>query len=100
MLTKKLESFDFFVIIPTNSFSTTLSVTRIGLITLSISVATACGFLIGNNVIHELVMQKQSEYKKQHQKDQQTISSCDKLNRKSLQDSVIVKKISIVMKYF
>ena len=58
MLTTILKSFDLFVIIPTNSFSTTLSVTGIVIITISLSAATACGLSIGDKVIYELVMQK------------------------------------------
>ena len=36
-------------------------------------------------------MKKYSKYKKQREKDQQTIESSDKLYRKSLQDNVIDK---------
>ena len=68
-----------------------LSVTGIGLIAIPISTATACGLSITNKVLYEVVMQKYSKYKKQYEKDQQTIKSFDKLYRKSLQDNVIDK---------
>ena len=39
-----------------------------------------------------MVMQKYKKYKKQYKKDQQTIKSFDKTNRKSLEDNLINKK--------
>ena len=36
-------------------------------------------------------MQKREKYKKQYKKDQQTVKSSDKLNRKILQNNVIDK---------
>ena len=44
---------------------------------------------LGSRVVHKMIMNKYTEYKKQHQIDQQTIKSFDKLSRKSLQDNVI-----------
>ena len=52
-----------------------LSVTRIGLIAIPISVATACGLSIGNKVIYEIVRQKYNKYRKQFEKDRQNITS-------------------------
>ena len=86
-----LESVDSIVIIATTSTSITLSITGIGLIVLPISAATACGFSLGNKILHKLIINKYNKYKKQYERDQQTIKSFDKLYRKSLQDKVIDK---------
>ena len=64
-LTTTLKSIDTFVIIATTSSSNTLSLTRIGLIVIPISTATAYGISIGIKVIYEIVMQKYNENKKQ-----------------------------------
>ena len=68
-----------------------MSLTDSGLIAIQISIATACGLSIGNNVIYEIIINKYNKYKRQYEKNQQTIKSFDKLYRKSLQDSVIDK---------
>ena len=86
-----LKSFDTFVISATTSSSITLSLTGVGLIVIPISTATACGWSIGKKVIFEIIINKYSKYKKQYGRDQQTIKSFDKLDRKSLQDNVINK---------
>ena len=44
---------------------------------------------MSNEVLYEIVVQSSNKYKKQYQKDKQTIKSCDKLNRKSLKDNLI-----------
>ena len=90
-ITTKLKSFDTFVIIASTSSSVTLSVTGIGLIVIPISAAIACGLSIGNKVFYEVILNKYDKYKKQYEKDQQTIKCFNKLNRKSLQDNVIDK---------
>ena len=90
-LTTILKSFDTIVIIATTSTSITLSVTGIGLIAIPISTATACGLSITNKVLYAIVMQKYNKNKKLYEKDQQSIKSFDKLNRKSLQDNMIDK---------
>ena len=90
-ITTILKSFDTFVIIATTSSSITLSLTGIGLIVIPISTASACALSIGNKVIYEMIINKHNKYKKQYEKDQQTIKSFDKLYRKSLQDNVIDK---------
>ena len=90
-LTTILKSFDTIVIIATTSTSITLSVTGIGLLAIPISTATACGLAITNKVLYEIVIQKYNKYKKQYEKDNQTIKSFDKLYRKSLQDDMIDK---------
>ena len=56
-----------------------------------ISTATACGLSITNKVLYEIVMQKYKKYKKQYERDHNTIKSFDKLYRKSLQDNIIDK---------
>ena len=88
-ITTILQSFDKFVIIATTSSSITLSLTRIGLIVIPITTASACALSNGNKVIYEIIINKYNKYKKQYEKDQQTIKSFDKLYRKSLQDNVI-----------
>ena len=90
-MTTILKSFDTFVIIATTSSSFTLSLRGIGLIVIPISTASACALSIGNKVIYEMIINKYNKYEKQHEKDQQTIKSFDKLYRKSLQDNVIDK---------
>ena len=83
-LTTILKSFDTLVIIATTSTSITLSLTGIGLRAMPISIATACGLSIGNEVMCEIIINKHNKYKKQYEKDQQKIKSFDKLYRKSL----------------
>ena len=86
-----LESIDSVVIIAATSTSITLSITGIGLIVLPISAGIACTLSLGNKVLHQLIINKYNKYKKQSEKDQNTIKSFDKLYRKSLQDNVIDK---------
>ena len=86
-----LESVDSIVIFAATSTSISLSVTGIGLLVLPISAGTACGLSLGNKILHKIIINKYKKYKKQYEKDQQTIKSFDKLYRKSLQDNVIDK---------
>ena len=86
-----LESVDSIVIIATTSTSVTLSITGIGLIILPISAGIACTLSLGNKILHKLIINKYNKYKKQYERDQQTIKSFDKLYRKPLQDNVIDK---------
>ena len=86
-----LESVDSIVIIGATSTSITLSVTGVGLIILPISAGIACTLSLGNKVLHKIIINKYNKYKKQYEKDQNTIKSFDKLYRKSLQDNVIDK---------
>ena len=100
-----LESVDSVVIIEATSTSITLSITGIGLIILPISADIACTLSLGNKVLHKLIMKKYKKYKKQYERDQQTIKSFDNLYRKSLQDNVIDKieyerSCNIFNKYF
>ena len=88
-LNNVLESVDSIVIIGATSTSITLSVTGVGLIILPISAGTACTLSLGNKVLHKLIINKYNKYKKQYERDQQTIKSFDKLYRKSLQDNII-----------
>ena len=90
-LNKILGSLDSIVIITATSTSITLSITGIGLIVLPISAGIACGLSLGNKISHKLIINKYNKYKKQYERDQQTIKSFDKLYRKSLQDNVIDK---------
>ena len=86
-----LESVDSIVIIGATSTSITLSITGIGLIILPISAGLACTLSLGNKVLHKLIINKYNKYKKQYERDQQTIISFGKLYRKSLQDNIIDK---------
>ena len=86
-----LKSFDTIVFNTKTSSSIALSLTGFGLIVIPISISIACGLTISNKIINEIVMRKYNKYKKQYEKNQQTIKSFDKLYRKSLQDNVIDK---------
>ena len=86
-----LESVDSIVIIGVTSTSITLSVTGIGLIVLPISAGIACALSLGSKILHKLIINKYNKYKKQYERDQNTIKSFDKLYRKSLQDNIIDK---------
>ena len=86
-----LESVDSIVIIGAISTSITLSITGIGLTILPISAGIACTLSLGNKVLHKLFINKNNKYKKQYERDQQTIRSFGKLYRKSLKDNVIDK---------
>ena len=86
-----LESVDSIVIIGATSPSITLSITGIGLIILPITAGIACTLSLGNKVLQKLIINRYNKYKKQHERDQLTIKSFDKLYRKSLQDNIIDK---------
>ena len=86
-----LQSVDSIAIIGATSTSITLSVTGFGLIILPISAGIACTLSLGNKILHKLIINKYNKYKKQYERDQQTIKSFDKLYRKSLQDNIIDK---------
>ena len=86
-----LESVDSIVIIGATSTSITLWVTGVCLIILPISAGIACALPLSNKVMHKLIINKYNKYRKQYERDQQTIKSFDKLYRKSLEDNVIVK---------
>ena len=86
-----LESVDSLIIIGATSTSITLSITGLGLIILPISASIACTLSLGNKILHKLIINKYNKYKKQYERDQQTIKSFDKLYRKSLQDNIIDK---------
>ena len=90
-LNTALESVESINIIGATSTSITLSVNGLGLIILPISAGIACTLSLGNKVLHKLIINKYNKYKKQYERDQQTIKSFDKLFRKTLQDSVIDK---------
>ena len=88
-----LESEDTIFIIGATSFSTTLSTTGIDLMIIPLSAGIACTLSLGNKVLHKLIINKHSKYKKQYGKDQQTIKSFDNLYCKPLRDNVVDKKI-------
>ena len=86
-----LESVDSIVIIAATSTSISLSITGIGLTILPISAGIACTLSLGNKVLHNLVINKYNKYKKQYERDQQSIESFDKLTRKYLQGNIFDK---------
>ena len=86
-----LESVDSIVIIGATSFSITQSITGAGLFILPISAGIACTLSLGNKIIHKLIINKYNKYKKQYERDQQTIKPFEKLYRISLQDNIIDK---------
>ena len=86
-----LESVDSIVIIVATSTSIILSVIGIGLVILPISAGFACTLSLGNKLLHKIIINKYNKYKKQYERDQQTIKYFDKLYRKSSQDNVIDK---------
>ena len=86
-----LKSSDTFVITATTSSSITLSLSGIALIVIPISTATACELSFGNKVIYEIIINKYNKYKKQIEKDEQTIKSHHKIYRKFSQDNIIVR---------
>ena len=61
------------------------------MIVLPISAGIACALSLGNKILHKLVINKYNKYKKQYERDQNTIKYFDKLYRKSLQDNIIDK---------
>ena len=61
------------------------------MIVLLISAGIACTLSLDNKVLHKLIMNKDTKYQKQYEKDQQTIKSFDKLYRKCSQDNIIDK---------
>ena len=86
-----LESVDSIFIIGATSTSITLSITGVGLIILPISAGIACALSLGNKILHKIIISKYNKYRKQYERDQNTIKSFDKLYRKSLQDNIIDK---------
>ena len=91
MSTTFLKSFDTIVNSATTSSSITVSIPGNELTVIPKSAATACGLTSNNMVKYEIVLQKYNKYKKQIQKDQQTIKCFGKLYRKSLPDNVFDK---------
>ena len=86
-----LESVDSNVIIGATSTSIALSVIGMSLVVILKSAGLACTLSLGNKILHNLFINKYNKYKKQYERDQQTIKSFDKLYRKSLQDNIIDK---------
>ena len=86
-----MKSFDTIAIIATTCTSIKLSLTGIGLIVIPVSTDISCGLTISNEVIYEMIMQKFNNYKKQYEKNQQTVESFDQICYKSLQGNLIDK---------
>ena len=70
-----LESVDSIILSGAMSTSITLSNTGLGLIILPISAGVPCALSLSKKVLHKLIINKYKEYKKQYEKDQQTIKS-------------------------
>ena len=62
----------------------------VGLFVVPISPGIACAISLAKKVSHK-ILNKYNKYKKQYQKDQQTIKSFENLDRKGLQDNLIDK---------
>ena len=58
-----LDSVDSIIIIGATSTFVTLSITGIGLIVLPISAAIACTLLLGNKVLHKMIINKYNKHK-------------------------------------
>ena len=86
-----LQSVNSIIVIAATSTSITLSITGIGLIILPLTAGIACTLSLGNKILHKIIINKYNKYKKLYERDQNTIKSFDKLNRKSLQDNIIDK---------
>ena len=86
-----LESIDTIAIIGATSPSIKLPVKGIGWNFLPISAGNACTLSLSNKVLLQIIINKYNKYKKQYEKDQQTIESFKKLYKQSLQDNVIDK---------
>ena len=86
-----LEFLDSIVIIAASSTSITLSITGIGMIVLPISAGIAWTLSLGHKILYKININKYNKYKKQYEKDQNTIKSFDKLYRKYLQDNIFDK---------
>ena len=91
MLTTLLKSFDTFVTVATTSSSITLFLTGIGFQVIPISTGKACRLITSKKVVYEINMRNFIKYKKQNEKDQQTIKSFDELYKKTLQVNLIDK---------
>ena len=63
-----LKSIDTCVIIATTTSSITLSLTGIGLTAIPQSIASACALSIGKKVIHEIIINKYNNHKRQNEK--------------------------------
>ena len=86
-----LESVDSIVIIGAMSTSKTLSITGIGLIILPMTAGFVCSLSLGNKVLHKSIINKYNKYRKQYERDQQSIKFFDKLYRISLQGNIFDK---------
>ena len=85
-----LDSVDSIIIIGATSTSITLTITGFGLTILPITDGTACTLSLGNEVLHQLMINKYNIYKNQYERDPQTFKFLDTLYRKTLQDNVIL----------
>ena len=86
-----LESVDSTVVMGATSTSIAPSIIGVGLTFLPISGGIACTLSLSNKVLHKLFINEYNKYRKQYERDQQTIKSVNGLYRKSLQDTVIDK---------
>ena len=86
-----MESVDSIVIIGAASASIFLTITGVGLIISPMRAGIACALSLGNEIIHEMILNNYSKCKKVYKNDHQTNKSFDKLYRKSLGDNVIDK---------
>ena len=84
-----MESVNIVVVFGATTKCVTFSVTGVDLIVVPISARVACALSLGKKLLHNIILNKDNKYKKQYEEDQQAIRSFDKLQRKSLQHSLI-----------
>ena len=91
-LTSNLEAVDTVVIIGTTTNCVTLLVTGVGLTVAPISAQIDSALSLGNKIIRKKIINKDNEYKKQNQNDQQTTKSFDEVYSRSLRDDIFDEK--------
>ena len=80
---------DTVVVIEATTTSLALSLTVVGLMVVPISAGSACVLSFGNEILHNILLNKNNKYKKQYQKDQQYIKSFVMLYRNCLRGNLI-----------
>ena len=72
-----LKTDESFAIIASTSSSIPLSLVGLGLILKPSSASIACGLSLSSKILHEIILHNYNKYKKQYQKDEQTIKCFD-----------------------
>ena len=90
-LSSILVSANTIVIIGSTKTSATLSVSGVALNVVPTSAWIACALSLGKKALNKLILNNYTRYKKHYEEHQQTVKSPDKLDRKSLQNSLVDK---------